>query len=198
MPSLSEIAKHIGVSKTRAVQLKQMGMPVTNLRAAKLWRDRQGLRRAPTNGRPAVVPVKKVNRPRKSSEPSDTGDSLEDSLKDAIAVSKTAYRAYHDELLAESSSVSSRLSEFNKALRGRQDAERLYREELERRSILVPRSALVDKCRRAMDVMLRRLRKLPNETGPQCAGLEAIHIVTVLQKAVDEVLLSGQRSMNEL
>jgi len=198
MPSLSEIAKHIGVSKPRAGQLKQQGMPTNTLRAAKLWRDRQQRKREATNAKTANVQKGKRGRPRNISKPSDTGDTLEDSLRDAITVAKDAFIAYQDALRSESSSTSARLSEFNKALRGRQDAERLYREELERRGVLVNKGVMSDKIRRCMEAMIRRLRKLPTEGGPQCNEQDPIKAVRILQTMVDEILIAGQEALRDL
>jgi hypothetical protein len=195
-PTLTAIGKYLGVTPQRAQQWKVEGMPVKSLRAAELWRKARGDKRVAVNAKSSArLPKGKRGRPRKKSAPADTGDTLKDSLMDAIRISKDAFLAYQD---ADLNEKSPRLSEFNKALNGRQVAERLYREELQARSILVPRAAIVESCRRAMDVMLRRLKKLPNETGPQCEGQEAVNIVTILQKAVNDILVSGQRAMNEL
>lgn len=53
-------------------------------------------------------------------------------------------------------------------LKNRFMAERMAREELERRKVLVNKQHIVDYCRRLLDAVLKRLRRLPDETGPQC------------------------------
>jgi hypothetical protein len=173
-------------------------MPSDSVQAAVKWRENRGLKREPTNGRSAKVQSKKKGRRRTLSKPSNTGDGLKDSLGDAVTVSKDAFVAYQDALRAESASTSSRLSEFNKALQGRLLAERMYREELQARGILVPRTEIVESCRRAMDAMLRRLKKMPGETGPQCAGREPLEIVAILQRTVNEIMQAGQKAMEGL
>lgn len=198
MPSVRETAKHLGLSKSRIDQLKHEGMPMTNLRASKLWWDRRQKSREPTNAKESQRPEGRRGRPRAVSQPADTGDSLEDSLRDATAVSKDAFRAYQDALSREARTTSVRLSEFNKALRGRQDAERLYREELERRGILVNKQVMSDKIRRCMEPMIRRLRKLPSEGGPQCNEQDPLRAVTILQQMVDEILVAGQEGLRDL
>jgi len=198
MPSFAEIGKHLGLSRTRAFELKKEGMPTTNLRACKLWWDRRQKSREPTNAKEPQKPEGKRGRPRIASQPADTGDSLEDSLRDAITIEKDAFRAYQDALSRESKTTSSRLSEFNKAHRGRMDSERLYREELERRGVLVNKQVMSDKIRRCMEPMIRRLRKLPSEGGPQCNEQDPLRAVTILQGMVDEILVAGQEGLRDL
>ena len=198
MPSFAEIGKHLGLSRTRAFELKKEGMPVTNLRACKLWWDRRQKAREATNSKVTDKPSAKRGRPRAMSQPADTGDSLEDSLKDAITIEKDAFRAYQDALSRETKTTSIRLSEFNKAHRGRMDSERLYREELERRGILVNKQVMADKIRRCMEPMIRRLRKLPTEAGPQCNEQDPLRAVTILQQMVDEILVAGQEGLRDL
>ena len=77
-------------------------------------------------------------------------------------------------------------------------AEKLAREEMERREVLVNKydaSALV---RRLVDAVLRRLRRLPDEYGPQCNPQEPVMAYNILQGAVNEVLLAGQEAIRGL
>lgn len=210
-PSLQKIADHLGVSKARVIGLRREGMPVDTIKAAALWRSRQVLRRSPTNGRnkgttrnvdPASLqPGKKVPKRRwklTRSALSRTGDSLADSLADAITIAQDAFEAYQEAKMDQSVTMSSRLSEFNKALEGRQKAERLYREEMERRQLLVLKTEITERCRRCLEPVLRLLRKLPVEVGPQCNEQDPLKATKILQIATDKILLSGQQAMKGL
>lgn len=197
-PTITAIAKHLGITQGRASQLKKEGLPVNSLRAAKLWKENRAARRTPTNASTAKLHPSRKGRPKNPAKLSKTGDSLADILANTIATAEVAFESYHGEVVRGGSNQSILLSNHTKAAEAVARLERMVREEQERRNILVPRAAIVDSCRRALNVMLRRLRKLPDETGPQCEGRDALQIVTILQRAVDEVLLAGQQAMNEL
>ncbi len=198
MPALSKIAKHLGVSKTRAVQLKQEGMPVNTLRAAKLWRDKQEKKRAATNAKTANLQSAARGRPVKPQAPSKTGDSLRDALENTIMCADAAFKAYQKAVSQNLSTQSVRLSEHNKAIDARLKAEKMYREEMERRGVLVLKSTITDMCRRCMDTVLRRLRKLPSEAGPQCNQHEPLMAVKILEREVNEIIASGQKALNDI
>jgi hypothetical protein len=65
------------------------------LEAAKLWRSKQGLLRAPTNGRKnckfAVVKLEPKRRLRYPARPSKSGNSLDDLLNDVIYMNMEAF-----------------------------------------------------------------------------------------------------------
>lgn len=210
MPSLSEIANHLRLSKARAGQLKQDGMPTTTLRAAKLWRDNQSLKRAPTNGANKGQPVtltanlqsssRAPRRPRRSpatTKPAQTDDSLADALTDAIAITNTAFDAYEDARFTDSPTRFARLSDYSKTLDCRLKAQKAHWKEADCRSILVPKAAIIEPCRRAIHAMLKRLKKLPAECGPLCNEQEPLRAVAILQRAVDEILLTGQKALRD-
>ena len=197
MASYQEIADHLHLSKTRVSDLVKEGMPTTTVKAAKNWRDRQEQKREPTGGKTANLQSKssKKGRPRTPPKPSQTGDSLLDALRNAIAISDWAFRAYVE---ADDRSKSARLSEHNKALATRLSAEKAYREEQERREILVMKTEITDRCRRGMEAVLRRLNKMPMETGPQANPGDPLMARSVIQKAVDEIKRAAQNAMADM
>lgn len=77
-------------------------------------------------------------------------------------------------------------------------AERMAREELERRKVLVNKQHIVDYCRRLLDAVLKRLRRLPDETGPQCNPQNPLMGYEVLKRAVDAVLEAGLNALRDL
>jgi glutamate-1-semialdehyde aminotransferase len=157
------------------------------------------MKREATNAkRASVQAARRRGRPTKPHKPANTGDTLNDVLQDCIAVHQTAFVAYQNAACQELTSTSARLSEFNKAAQNRLEAEKSYREELERRGILVLRADIVDHCRRAIDTIARRVKKLPAEQGPQCNELEPLKAVRILQRAVDEILKAADATLHNL
>lgn len=198
MPSLSQIAKHLGVSKARAGQWKLEGMPCSSLKIAAKWRSMRPIRRASTKGPAVNLQFPPKGKPRKKSAPANTGDSLEDALKDAQTICKDAFTAYQDALSNGDIQTSARLSEFNKALDGRLKAEKAAREEQERRGILVPKAVITESVLRSIETIIRRLNRLPQEAGPQCNPDNPLMATTILQRSVDEIKTAAQAAMRDL
>lgn len=61
-----------------------------------------------------------------------------------------------------------------------------------------PEAVIVEPCRRAIHAMSKRLRRLPQESGPLCNAQEPLRAVAILQRAADEILLAGQQALTEL
>ena len=190
------LAKHWGISQPHVNRLVKKGCPVNSLRAATLWRKARGRKRAPTNSGLNLDP--KPGRPKNPAKPSKSGDSLLDALHNAIAAADDAFEDYQAARLAHSMERSSALSIHNKALDQRFKAEKAYREEQERRNILVPRQEIIEICRRAMDQVLRALRKLPTETGPQCNPTDALLARNTLEREVNKIISIGHKALTEL
>jgi hypothetical protein len=198
--NISQIAKRWGVSRTRVQQLVAEGCPANSFKAADLWRQARGQKRPPTNTKIckfADEPRGK-GRPPKPKTPSRTGDSLQDALNNAIAVADGAFEDYEYARVNKLASRSIRLSEHNKALDSRLKTEKAFREEFERRKILVPVQEVTDMCRRAIEAMLRRLKKMPDEQSPQCNPQNPLVARGVLQNEVDAIIEVGRKSINAL
>lgn len=196
MPTVTEIAKHWGTSQPYASKCKKAGCPTHSLKAADQWRAAHASKRATGAKEPEVE--KRRGRPMKPLEPSDTGDPMQDTINDMHAAAKSAFRAYQRALAGNLSTQSARLSEHSRAQVAKVAVEKSCREEMERREILVPKNAIVEKCRQAMDVVLRRINKLPSESGPQCNEQEPLKAVTILQKAVDDIKRAAQSAIHAL
>lgn len=194
-PSLSEIGKHLGVSKTRAAELKLKGMPINTLRAAKLWRDRDIKKREATNSKTANLQSKKRGRPKGLPKPAQTGDALGDILTNSRITADAAFQEYH---AAETQNQAVLLSNHTKASEALVKIERMVREEQERRGLLVNKQQILDGVRRAIEAMTKRLKKLPQEIGPQINEHEPLKAVTILQRACDEIMDSGKEALRGL
>ena len=202
-PSFREIGEHIGVSKAMVAKLKGKGMPVSSLRAAEQWRSKQILVRAPTNGRNnckfAVLKMGRGRRLRKRVEPSNTGNTLEDLLNDATYMNKEAFMLVDVAMLGGDANLTGHYMRIYLAsLHMRLKAEKLAREEMERREVLVNKYDASAMVRRLVDAVLRRLRRLPDEYGPQCNPQEPVMAYNILQDAVNEILLAGQEAIRGL
>ena len=202
-PSFREIGEHIGVSKAMVAKLKSKGMPLTSLRAAKQWRDRQPLMRAPTTGRTnckfTVVKLGPGRRLRSRVRPSRTGNTLEDLLNDATYMNMEAFTLVDEAMLAgDDNRIAHYMRVYLASLNMRLKAEKMAREEMERRGVLVNANVMTEKIRRCMNAVLTRLRRLPQECGPQCAPQDPVRAYEILQRAVDEILLAGQQALRGL
>ena len=200
MPSQTQIAKHWGVSQPYVAKLVKKGCPTNSLRAADDWRDANARHRAPSNAQPENwQPGKgRPTKPGARSKPAKTDDSLRDALQNTITIADNAFEAYEDARLAESSAMSARLSEHNKAIDCRLRAERQYREEQERRGLLVLKSEITEICRRCMEAVLTRLKKLPNERGPQSNSPDSLRAVRILEAEVNSIIAIGREAINAL
>ena len=201
--SQGQLAKHWGITQQAVSKLVKQGCPLNSLRAASLWRNARGRKRAATNGKISSPNLdsksKGRGRPKNPRKPSQTGDSLKDALNNAIAIADDAFEDYQQARAAgENMNRRSLLAEHSKALEVRMTTEKAYREEMERRSILVPVTEMSEKFRRILDAILRPLKKLAIETSPQCAMKEALAIREIIDRKVAEVIKAGNKSAAEL
>lgn len=194
----SELGRLTGLSHTAAAKLVKMGCPLTSRKAATAWMNGRELKRPPTTGKFADQKEPTDPKPLTESKPSRTGDSLYDALQNAIMVADDAFEAYQEARVQRLSSRSVRLSEHSKALITRMKVEQVYREELERRNLLIPKSEAVEMCRRVMEPVLRRLKKLPQERGPQCNPQNALQAVTILQREVNAIIDTGRKALESV
>jgi hypothetical protein len=198
--SQGQLAKHWGITQQAVSKLVKQGCPLNSLRAATLWRKARGRKRAPTNSHPnSDAKLKKRGRPKNPRKPSRTGDSLQDALNNAIAISDDAFVDYQEARVSGNKlERRSLLAEHSKALEVRMTTEKAYREEMERREILVPVTEMGEKFRRVLDAILRPLKKLPIETSPQCAMKEALAIREIMDRKVAEIIKAGNKAASEL
>lgn len=197
MPSVTEIARHWGTSQPYVSKCKKAGCPTHSLKAADQWRAANASKKA---GKPAgdEPGPKSRGRPPKPVKPSKTGDSLQDALNNSIACADAAFSAYQRAVTGNLSTQSARLSEHSKANQVRVQLEKAYREELERRGVLVEKIAITETVRRALEPALRRLNKLASECGPQCNEHEPLKAVSILQRAVDEIKAAFHNAVTAL
>jgi hypothetical protein len=225
MVSYAEIGRGLGVTRMQAGRLVRQGCPTTSIQAAMEWREENPPRRAPVNGRaldPDRMPtlVKKVTQltsvrqkaevtphPAKEEKPvkkkvpklpAKTGDSLQDALNNAKYVADRAFEEYLLACESDSATRPLRLSEHSKALDARLKAEKAVREEMERREMLANKAVVFQAARTACEAVLRRLKRLPLEIGPQCNPENPLMATKLLEREVTTILAVGAKSIMAL
>lgn len=178
-------------------KLVKAGMPTNTIKAAERWREARGAKRIAANGKSANLhgdePLK--GRPQLPRKPVKTDDPLGDSLANAILAADGAFADYEYARVNKLNTRSVRLSEFTKANEGRMKAEKLWREEQERRQILVPKAAITESTRRCMEAVLRLIKKLPGEVGPQCNPTDPLMATTILERKTNEIIEAGRKAL---
>lgn len=197
MPSHADFARRFNLSPPRITQLVKAGMPTTSYTAAERWRKAQGKKRKPTNERKFAAEIqsgKKRGRPKNRKPIPKTGDTLLDALNAAIAVHERAYEMVEEAMAAGSDeTVSIRLSVYNKAQDGRFAAEKAYREEQERRNILIPFAEATILFRKGFDYLLTRIRRMPSALAPQCNPNVPLMAFTVLEREIVSIVTEAQK-----
>ena len=191
------IAAHWGISQPSVAAHVKRGCPTNSLRAADVWRE-QNRRRKATAGK-AAEPAKGKGRPKKPAQLHETGDTLLDALNATIVIQKEAFRMVTEAMAGKDiGNISPLLSVHTKSVESRLKAETAYREELERRSVLVNKQEITDRCRKCLDAVLRSIRKLPSEQGPQCNEQDPLKSVRILERAVNAIIATGQEALGDL
>ncbi len=193
------LADALGISLPRVKQLKAMGMPTHCVEEAKRWRAVNTSKRAPTNGKSASgppLPPKLRAATRRALPPALS----EDPLLDILNATRMRHCEIHGLVMdamagGEIGSIPSLISISTKAAEAAMAAEKSYREERERRGVLVEQQPVIERCRRAIETMTQRIRRLPIESGPQCNPAEPHRALTILERAVAEVIEAGRRAL---
>jgi hypothetical protein len=182
-------------------------MPIGSFQLAQEWKNAHASKRAPTDSKQFARFIAE-GRDDKSSracrrkyfeeKPPDARlpveDTLDEALQDAIEAAREAYRLLREAMLEDKDQkISVRIGLFNKASENRFKAETAHREELERRKILVPLADAQDLFRRGLDVIIARLRCLPQNVAPRCNAANAHHAMEVLESECNGILADAQR-----
>jgi len=126
-------------------------------------------------------------------EPTDA--SLDEALFAAIEASDEATRLLKEAMIeGKSNKISPLLSIHTKALEARFRAEQSYREELERRRILIPVTEAQDLIRRGFDVIIARLTALPQNVAPRCNPQDPHRAMTILEEAVAAIMEDARQA----
>jgi len=210
MPTKADIARDWGTSPEYVIKCVKKGCPTDSFENARDWR------KAHASSRPPTSPVQIARQlaeekdadspaPRKSQKkyfqnkrngfrvPAE--NSLDDALRKAITASDEAFRLLAEAMLEDKDSkISVRLTVFNKAQEGLFKAETAYREELERRRILIPLAEAQDLTRRGYDIILSRLRCLPQNVAPRCNPANPHLAIAILETECAEIIADARQA----
>ena len=210
MPTKADIARDWGTSPEYVIKCVKKGCPTDSFENARDWR------KAHASSRPHTSPVqiarqlaeekdadspaarksqKKYfqNKPNGFRVPAE--NSLDDAIRKAITASDEAFRLLAEAMLEDKDSkISVRLTVFNKAQEGLFKAETAYREEMERRRVLIPLAEAQDLTRRGYDIILSRLRCLPQNVAPRCNPVNPHLAIAVLETECAEIIADARRA----
>lgn len=210
MPTKADIARDWGTSPEYVIKCVKKGCPTDSFENARDWRKAHASSRPPTSpvqiarqlaeekdaDSPAARKSQKKyfqNKPNGFRVPAE--NSLDDALRKAITASDEAFRLLAEAMLEDKDSkISVRLTVFNKAQEGLFKAETAYREEMERRRVLIPLSEAKDLFRRGYDIILSRLRCLPQNVAPRCNPANPHLAIAILETECVEIIADARRA----
>lgn len=210
MPTKADIARDWGTSPEYVIKCVKKGCPTDSFENARDWRKAHASSRPPTSpvqiarqlaeekdaDSPAARKSQKKyfqNKPNGFRVPAE--NSLDDTLRKAITASDEAFRLLAEAMLEDKDSkISVRLTVFNKAQEGLFKAETAYREEMERRRVLIPLAEAQDLFRKGYDIILSRLRCLPQNVSPRCNPAEPHLAIAILETECAEIIADARRA----
>lgn len=200
----AELARLWGVSREYVRKLASKGMPLTSEKEATAWREANARRRKSAGGvSPAaaasakeesdegvVAPVKRGRgRPRKA----DGDMTLEGALRSAVLAQIQAKKMLDDAMAGgRPAMVAPALSIHTKAIEARFSAEKAFREEQMQRRVLVPLAEATELFRKGWDMILGRLKRLPQAKCTICNPADPRRAFDALQAAVTEIITEAQ------
>ena len=210
MPTKADIARDWGTSPEYVIKCVKKGCPTDSFENARDWRKAHASSRPPASpvqiarqlaeekdaDSPAARKSQKKyfqNKPNGFRGPAE--NSLDDTLRKAITASDEAFRLLAEAMLEDKDSkISVRLTVFNKAQEGLFKAETAYREEMERRRVLIPLAEAQDLFRKGYDIILSRLRCLPQNVAPRCNPVNPHLAIAILETECVEIIADARRA----
>jgi hypothetical protein len=210
MPTPTEISRDWETSRPYVAKCVKKGCPTDSFGAARAWRRLHASKRATTSPKQLArlvaeeknddSPEARANRkefledrPEGTRLPSDT--PLEDAVLHARQAAAEAWRLLSESMtLNQNDLIGVRLSVHNKALEQLFRAEQSYREELERRRVLIPLNEAQDISRRGYEVILSRLSALPQNLAPRANPSNPAHAMEILQSEVHSIIADAQKA----
>jgi hypothetical protein len=209
MPTVSEYARARGVSHQYISKLVKKGMPLTSFEAADQFREAHASSKPPTNptriarmideeppryslSDTSEQPLRKggVNPAKHSS-----GSTLETTVMNAHRAAGEAWRLLHEAMIeGKASKIQVLLSIHNKAVDALFTVESAYRTELERRRILIPLAEAMEIARRGYEVILQRLKTLPQNVAPRCNPANPHLAIAILETECMEIIADARRA----
>jgi hypothetical protein len=207
MPTISEYARARGISHQYVSRLVKRGMPLNSFESGDLWRDAHTSSKAPTNPTRIARIIDEGHRhdslSHELSKPvckhrfNPVEHSSESALNMAVMNSRRAadeaWRLLHEAMIeGKASKIHILLSIHNKAVEALFTAEAAYRDESERRRILIPLAEAMDIARRGYEIILQRLKVLPQNVASLCNPADPARPITALESECTAILADAQ------
>lgn len=207
MPTISEYARARGVSHQYISKLVKKGMPLTTFEAADLFREAHASSKPPTNPTRIARTINEEHRHHSHSHeppqpvckhrPNPVEHSSESALNMAVVNSRRAadeaWRLLYEAMIeGRASKIQVLVSIHNKAVDALFTAETAYREELERRRILIPLTEAMGEARRGYEIILQRLKVLPQNVASLCNPADPARAITALECECTAILADAQ------
>jgi len=186
----------------------KIGIPVPRdtFENARLWRQAHASKRPPVHsGQIAKIAqeldddspqARASRREYLKDKPNGTippSEDLQDALLHAIELENEAYRLARDAMVEEKEGkIQVRLAIHNKAQENRVKIETMIREELAARETLIPFDRATEIFRRGLDVILRRLKRFPQEKASACNPQNPFHALGILETGIDSIITEVQ------
>lgn len=209
MITKAELARSWKVSHQYISRLVARGCPLTNFEDANQWRIANASSRPPTHPKRIAQILEDEDGPEaraarkayydnriEGARPVPSGDSLDGALQNATYANDEAFRLLEESMaLRQDKLISTRLGVFNKSSENRFKAEQAYREEQERRSILIEMTKAQDWARKAFEVILSRLGALPQNLAVRCNPQNPHTAMDALEEEVKTIIADGQKAI---
>jgi hypothetical protein len=206
--TLAEIANDWGVSKPYVHKCVRRGCPVDSFENARLWREAYASSKAPTKSQRIArqlaekEPSSEANRrgngnsgPKKNRQPNAPADRFTNALDSTVQAQEEAWRLLQEAMIeGRDSKIMVRLTVHTRAVEARIRAAAQHREELERRRILIPLTEAMDLTRRGYDIILSRLRCLPQNVAPRCNPTNPHLAIAILEAECTEIIADARRA----
>lgn len=211
----SQLARAWGVSRAYVNELvKKRGMPIESFKTEKQateWRELNAMSKAPVRGNRVgkiaskKTPQKVASRVSKKSrgdvppEQEKTQDgSLEAALQATVRVAIEAETLVMDAMRGKDvAAIPALLSIHNKAIESRFSAQRSFREEMQEQGMLIQRSAGTELWRKGFNVIITKLKRIPQNKAQICNPQAPLVALGVLEDAVNEILEAAQKVYEE-
>lgn len=207
----SQLARAWGVSRAYVNELvKKRGMPIGNFKTVKQateWRELNAMSKAPVSGnrvgkqaakktteRPARAPSGESSGSAPQAQRNEQDGSLEAALQATVRVAVEAEWLVMDAMKQKDvATIPSLLSIHNKAIESRFNAERTYREEMEKQGVLIQRAAGTEMWRQGFAVIINKMKRIPQNKAQLCNPQAPLVAFGVLEDAMNEILEAAQK-----
>jgi len=130
--------------------------------------------------------------------PEKTGDTITDTLNQIVYLTDRSNDNVIAAMEADSPSQNARMIEYCRMVEAKMKVEKTCREELVRRGTLVNQHDILATCRAALESVMKRLRRVAIELGPQCNPTDALMATKVLEREMESIMIGAAKVIRDL